>query len=181
MTKKRKDHKYPNLVPKYNLKKRQDYMDNHFYVDRLPEDAKEYLNDFNGEYYNAGFKDSWNYDNVHVCQVDKETIKDLKAQIKTLKASRKKIYSKSPNTTTEADRAVSARLTEKIEDIEAFLFKVHPRMEIERNNYARNMDILTHGKASNEFEIVSWEELDDNMLGELDPELYIQAMEDDDE
>jgi hypothetical protein len=47
MGKKRKDYKYPAMVPKVNLKSRQDYIDNRYYFDKLPKEAKEFLNDFN--------------------------------------------------------------------------------------------------------------------------------------
>ena len=193
LKKKRKDEKYPNLKPDLNLKKRQDYMDQHYYVDGvkhkgrvvmqpLPEDAKEYLNDFNGEYYNAGFEGkAWCYDNIHELKIDKDTVLDIKAQIKVLKTARKKIHGKSPNTTTDADRELYGFYTSQIDEMTEFLHKMHPRMEIEKNNYARSQDILNHGRASNEFSIVSWETLDDNMIGAIDPELWIQQFDEDEE
>jgi len=170
MGKKRKDVKYPNLDVRYNTKKRRYYMDNHYYANRLPEDAKKYLNDFNGEYYNASFSSNYDYSDIHVCQVDAETVTDLKAQIRHIKALRKKIWSKSPNTTTDADRDLSAHYTEQIEEMEEFLNRVHPRRELEKANNDRNNDFINCVRASNEVDLVSWETLDDNMLGDLGPE-----------
>ena len=72
-------------------------------------------------------------------------------------------------------------LRDQIDEMEDFLDKVHPRREIERNNYARNEDIINHGRASNEINIVSWETLDDNMIGAIDPELWIQQFDEDEE
>jgi hypothetical protein len=173
---------YPNLKPSMNTKKRQPYMDNHHYADRLPEEEKQYLNDFNGEYYGADFNgNSWDYDNIHTLKIDKETVDGIKGQIRHLKALRKKIYSKSPNTTTDDDRALCGHYTKQIEEMEEFLDKVHPRREIERNNYVRMCDIINHGRASNEFAIVSFDTLDDNILGDLDPEFYMQQLEEEDE
>jgi hypothetical protein len=180
--KKRSKVKYPNLDPKMNLKKRQFYMDNHYYVKRLPEEAKEFLNAFNGEYYNASFKGkSWSYDDIHELKIDKASVDDIKGQIKVIKAARKKIYNKSPNTTTDADRDLCGFYTDQIDEMEDFLDKVHPRRELERNNYARNEDIINHGRASNEINIVSWETLDDNMIGAIDPELWIQQFDEDED
>ncbi len=178
MGKKRKDEKYPNLVPRLNSKKRQDYMDNHYYVKNLPEEAKQYLNDFNGEYYVTSFDDAWEYDNIHKCELDKETVLDLKAQIKVLKAAREKIWNKSANTTTDSDRELALYFTGQIDEIYEFLHKNHPRMELEKESYRRKTDLINHGKACNEFRIVSWETLDDNMLGDLGPEYNYNDEED---
>ena len=45
----------------------------------------------------------------------------------------------------------------------------------------RNEDIINHGRASNEINIVSWETLDDNMIGAIDPELWIQQFDEDED
>lgn len=50
--KKRNEVKHPNLVKEYNPRARQEYSD-YDYIKDLPEDAKEYLNKFTGEFYGA--------------------------------------------------------------------------------------------------------------------------------
>ena len=102
----REKQEFPNLDVKYNLKKRRDYMDNRHYVNgvknakgdvvmpKLDQEAKEYLNKFNKEYYNASFSDPWEYDEVHEMKVDKETVMGIKAKIRDLKKKRKRIFDK---------------------------------------------------------------------------------------
>lgn len=190
-SKKRKDAKYPNLKPELNTKKRRFYMDQHHYVNgvkhngikvmpELCDNAKEFLDTFNNEYYNASFKESWNYSEIHTLRVDKDTVEDIKQQIRDIKKLRSKIWKKSANVTTEEDRELARQYSDQIEEMEQFLFKVHPRMELERDNYRRQWDIINHGRASNEIDLVSWETLDDNMLSDLDPEFYVQNFEDED-
>jgi len=175
---------YPALDPNYNLKLRRDYIDNRYYVNgvkqngetvmpALDKDAKKYLNDFNREYYNASFKTPYDYDNIHICKVDKEDILDIKSQIRDVKALRKKIFNKSPNTTTEEDREAARHYNKLIEDMEDFLDEVHPRRSVENANNDRNRDLLNRSKASNMYDLVSWEEL-------LDMDL-LEAVKDDDE
>jgi hypothetical protein len=54
--KKRRDEaKHPNLKHEYNPRVRHEYMD-WDYLDTLPPDAKDFLNQFAGEYYGAAFK-----------------------------------------------------------------------------------------------------------------------------
>lgn len=50
--KKRKKVKYPSLTPRLNSRVRQEYMD-YDYVDQLSDDEKQFLEDFNKEYYQA--------------------------------------------------------------------------------------------------------------------------------
>ena len=130
----------------------------------LDEEAKQFLNDFNKEFYNASFETPYDYDNIHTCKVDKDTILDIKAQIRDVKALRKRIFNKSPNTTTNEDRELAAIYNTKIEEMEAFLDEVHPRRSSENANNARNRDLLNIAKASNIYDLVSWEELTDDML-----------------
>jgi len=181
----REKQEFPDLDVSYNLKARRDYMDNRFYVNGvkqkgktvmqpLDKEAKKYLNDFNKEYYNASFGEgkAWDYDNIHKLQVDKETIDDLKTQIRALKKERKIIYLKSPNTTTEEDRELARMYNKQIEDIEEFIYKVHPRRECDDRNNARNADLLNMAKASNMYDLVSWEELDDEVISDKDIDAY---------
>ncbi len=55
MKSRRSANKYPALDPSLNLKKRYDdiYVD---YLDKLTDDEKKWLNDFNSEYVNADFR-----------------------------------------------------------------------------------------------------------------------------
>lgn len=183
--------KYPNLNPSYNLKSRRDVLDNGLYVDgaktngkvvipALDDETKRYLDTFNKEYYNASFDSQYDYDGVHKCQVDEETVMDIKGQIRVLKKERRKIFGKSPNTTTEDDRDLARHYSEQIEDMEEFLNKVHPRRSCEHANNKRNYDLLNYAKRSNEYDLVSWEEMTDDMLYEIDPELHIQEDGDED-
>ncbi len=55
--KKRSKIKYPALVPKYNSRVRQEYLD-YDYLDQLNESELEWLNKFSEEYNNASFKNN---------------------------------------------------------------------------------------------------------------------------
>jgi len=48
----RKQQKHPSLTPKYNSRVRQEYLD-YDYLDQLSDDEKQFLEDFNKEYYEA--------------------------------------------------------------------------------------------------------------------------------
>lgn len=172
---KRSKQEYPALDPKYNLKSRRDVLDNKYYINGVHADGKrvirplnkeekQFLNDFNKEYYNASFSSKYGYNDVHECKVDKETIDDIKAQIRDVKTLRKRIWNKSPNTTTEEDREEAAELTRQINEMEDFLDEVHPRRMCERANNKRNYDFMTMAKASNEYDLVSIETITDNEL-----------------
>jgi hypothetical protein len=189
--KKRKDLKYPCLSKEHNLKKRRFYMDNIHYVKgvsyrgvpvipELSEEAKQFLNDFNKEYYVNSFSKPYGYDDMHVSEASKEEVLQIKAQIRDVKALRKKIWGKSPNTTTDEDRAQAEVYNEQIEQLEEHLNKVHPRRACEHDNNARNADLINHSRASNEFDLVSWDTLDDNevTVSDLDT-IYIRKFEED--
>lgn len=173
MTKKKK--KRSNLVPSDNTKVRQIYADSHYYSDKLPESAKEWLEKFTGEYYGASFENSWEYDEIHELKVDRDTVEDLNKQLKAAKNELRKICNKSPNTTTEGDRKAARLLQEHIDAIDEFLNEVHPRRGIEQANYRRNNDLLNHARVSNEFRIASWEDLREDELNS------VGEWEDDDE
>lgn len=53
----RSRHPHPNLQPNLNVKVRQELID-FDYVEKLPEECKDWLNKFSGEYYNGNFKKS---------------------------------------------------------------------------------------------------------------------------
>lgn len=166
---------FPHLDVKFNLKSRRDYMDSHYYVNgvkhkgvtvmsALDRQSKAWLDAFNKEFYNASFNNPWDYDDIHKIKVDKETVDDVKDQIRVLKKERKKIFNKSPNTTTDEDRALANYYNDKIEEMEDFLDEIHPRRSCENANNARNRDLLNMAKASNEIDLVSWDTLLDNAL-----------------
>lgn len=166
---------FPDLDVKFNLKSRRDYMDNRHYVNgvknggkivipALDHDTKKWLNDFNKEYYGDSFEHPWEYNNIHKMQVDKDTVMDIKDQIRVLKKERKKIFNKNANTTTEEHRDLAEFYTEQIEDMENFLDKVHPRRSCDNANNDRNRDLLNIAKASNMYDLVSWETLTDDLL-----------------
>ena len=165
-------------------------MDNRHYVNgvkekgelvmpKLDHKTKKFLNDFNREYYNASFRSKWDYSDIHEIKVDRDTILDIKSQIKVIKASRKRIFDKSPNTTTQDDRDMAAFFTSQIDDLEEFLNEVHPRRACEHANNNRNNDFLTMVKANNEFDLVSWETLNDDDLVEVDLDYFKLEIDDD--
>lgn len=189
---KREKELYPDLKAETSTKRRRDFIDNRYYVDGvkyqgklvippLDDETKAYLNQFNKEFYGASFDSKYDYDTVHICQIDEETADDLRDQLRVLKKKRKKIWSKSPNTTTEEDRQLARHFTAQIDEIDEFFNKVHPRREMEKANYRRNTDFINTVKASNEYKLISWETLTDDIIGNIDPELYIQQFDEEEE
>lgn len=173
MSKKRKDYKYPALAPEVNLKSRRDYLDNRYYFNQLPEDAKKFLNDFNEMYYCNSTKMKYGHDFVDP-QLSKDEIREIKEQIKVLKDRRGKIFNKDADTTTEDDRQMAAMLTEQIDQMDEFLDKMQPTRKMGRDNYARNLDFLNMNKAGNMYDLVSWETLRDSELNEvIDEGIYL--------
>ncbi len=141
--------KYPALDRDYNLKSRRDYIDNAYYAHKLNDEEKQFLNDFNEEYYNASFESKYDYDNIHKCEIDEEDVLDIKAQMNAIKKLRRRIFNLSPNTITEELREEARMYTEQIEAMDKFLDTMHPRRTAERANNRRNDDILNIGKAIN--------------------------------
>jgi len=180
MTKKKKNRrskaKNPNLDPSLNLKARRDVMDNHHYIKGtkndegevvippLDERSTKFLNDFNKEYYNADFSGS---ENVHTTMIDIATVDDIKAQIRVIKAKRKRIWGKSPNTTTDEDRALAEHYNKQIDDMEYFLNNMYPKRAAEHANNKRNYDLLNYAKRSNKYNLISWDELRDEELNDV--------------
>ena len=180
MAKKKKNRrnnaKYPALDPSLNLKSRRDVVDNRYYVKGvkdskgnlvmppLDERAKQFLNDFNKEYYNADFSGS---ENVHTTLIDRDTLEDVKAQIRAVKAKRERIFGKSSNTTTEEDRNLAEKYNEEIEEMEHFLNNMYPKRASEHANNKRNYDLINYAKRSNKFQLDSWDELRDDELKDV--------------
>lgn len=167
MSKKRSDYKYPALVPKVNLKSRRDYIDNRYYFDQLPEDAKKFLNDFNEMYYCNSTNMKYGHDHLVEPKMSKEEIQEIHTQMKVLKNRRSEIYKKPAENTTEDDRNFARVLTEQIDQMEDFLDQVQPTRKMGRDNYARNLDFLNMNKAGNMYDLVSWETLRDDELNEV--------------
>ncbi len=166
------------------MKKRRDYLDNTYYVDGvknkegeylmqpLDDDAKEWLNQFNAEYYGASFKED-DSRNLHQTKVDDVTIYNIRQELSEL---RKKQYKTKD---VEELKGIYA----DIEDIEAYLVEVYPKKACQDANNERNRCILNHGKATNKVKLVPWETLDQNMMGEKDVEILklISGQEEEDE
>lgn len=180
---KRDREEFPDLNEKTSLKLRRDYIDNRFYVNgiknkgklvipELSHDDKKFLNQFNKEYYSASFRKEDNDNRLHISHIDNDTIQDIKNQIRELKSVRKKIWDKSPNKTTEKDREEARVLTYQIDEMEEFLNFAHPKRACEHANNQRNRCFLNRNKASNEFKLVSWEELDPDNVA-IDSNQYI--------
>lgn len=193
--KKRDLEKFPDLKANTSTKRRREYIDNRHYVNGvkvkgrtvmspLPDDAKKFLNQFNKEYYGASFDSRYDYDKVHTCQVDEDTVNDIKNQIKDLKAKWKKICDKSANTTTEEDRELGRHYKNQIDEMEDFLNTVHPRRGCEQENYRRNQDMINLGRASNLIDIVSWEQVNQDYEKSVELSDYVSyedKYEEDDE
>jgi hypothetical protein len=189
---KRDQVEFPDLDEKMTTKRRRDFIDNRHYVNgvkhknrtvmpALDVESKKFLNQFNKEFYGASFDSKFDYDQVHVCQVDEDTIIDIKTQIKKLKRKRKKIFDKSPNTTTEEDRDLARHYNEQIEEMEVFLNTVHPRRACEQANYRRNTDFINVVKASNTFDLVSWEQVNQDYEKSVELSDYISYEDEIDE
>ena len=140
----------------------------------LEEETKAYLNQFNKEYYGNSFEEDDEEVRVNVATIDKDTVNELKNQIRELKAKRKKIFDKSPNKTTEAHREEARMYTAQIEEIEEFIRKQYPQqLASDLNNY-RNRCFVNRNRASNKIKLVSWETLSEDSLVFEDPELFYQ-------
>lgn len=173
------------------MKLRRDYIDNRHYVNgvkhkgktvmrELERDDKKFLNQFNKEYYGASFRKEDEDKRLHISHIDKETVQDIKNQIREIKAVRKKIWDKSPNKTTENDREEARQLTSQIEEMEEFLNFAYPKRACEHANNQRNRCFLNRNKASNQYKIVSWEQLDPDNVA-IDSNQYIEYILDSEE
>lgn len=145
----------------------------------LSESDKKFINQFNKEYYCHSYEESDEF-RVNTASIDKDTVKDLKSQIRNLKAKRKKIFDKSPNQTTEKHREEARMYTEQIEEIEQFIIQNYPQQLTSDLNNSRNRCFLNRNKASNEIRLVPWETLSEDSIVFEDPELYYQYIIDKD-
>lgn len=167
MSKKRDKTKYPGLKQDVNLKSRRYLLDNISYSHRLDEEDKEYLSDFNEAYY--GNNRNLKYDNMEIIEakLSKEDYNHLKQQMSELRNKRRLIWNKPADRTTNEDREEAYRLTEQIEEISDFLYKMVPTRKMTKDNKARENDFLTMTHANNTYELVSWEDLRDKELAEV--------------
>lgn len=168
----REKNKYPYLSKDLNLKKRQDYLDNVYYVNGvkdkkgelvmppLDEESKEWLNKFNKEFYGASFSSN-DEDNLHKQLVSDEEIKEIR---QTLSEVRKSQYS-------TRDREKLAEIYKDIEGLENYLRTVYPQKDCTDANNDRNRCLLNTGKATNTVRLIPWESLNQNTIGGLDLEL----------
>jgi len=183
---KRENKKYPYLDKSYNLKSRQDYMDNTYYVNgiknskgkkvirELNEEEKEFLNKFNAEYYGASF-DKDDEKNLHKYKAEKKDLKKVREYIKELKSKIKELEKSGKNT--EKLRA----LYKEVEATREQLTELNPKLKCTDANNLRNNCLLNIGKATNEIKFIPWDELDQDSIGTPDIELlYILNDIDDD-
>jgi hypothetical protein len=182
---KRDKEKYPDLKAETSLKLRRDYIDNRHYVKgvkekgklvmpELSEKDKEFLNQFNREYYGGVNLSKEKQKVLHKTYIDEDTVADIKDQIRKIKKKRKKIFDKSPNTTTEKDRDTARMYSDQIDEMLDFLNRNYAQKEVYDLNNQRNRCFLNRNKASNEIKLVSWESLNEDSIVLSDPELYYQ-------
>lgn len=130
----------------------------------LNEAEKDFLNKFNAEYYGASF-DKDDSKNLHKHKVDKQTINNVRKNIRDIKAKIKE-YEK-----TEADVEVLRVLYKEAELLRETLLDMNPKLRCTDANNQRNSCIVNIGKATNELKFIAWDDVEQDILGELDVEL----------
>lgn len=178
---KRKKEKYKGLNPDVNLKSRRDYNDSKYYSKKMSEKDKQWLNDFYQAYYGNDRKLQYKNFEIIESQLNKEEYGDLKQQLSRLRAERRKIWGKAPDSTTEEDRQKGYVLNEQIEELEDFLYRMVPTRKMTKDNNLRNEDFLNMTKANNTYDLVSWETLRDDELNEVQEESIFLPYEWEDE
>ena len=121
---------------------------------------KEWLNQFNKEFYGASFEEDDNL-NLHKKKASDAEIQALRDYITSLRDAVRD----------EKDSEEAGRLYEEIEANVELLCELYPRKLCTDANNARNRCLLNKGKATNEIKFIPWESLDQNVIGELDIEL----------
>ena len=149
-------------------------MDNIYYVDGvkdgddyvmrpLNESEKEWLNKFNGEYYNANFdKDDSN--NLHVNTADNVTIYNLRQDISNTRKKAAKAFK-------DDDMELARGLYQELEDQIDYLKEIYPKKKCQDDTNSRNRCLLNVGKATNDLKFIPWETLDQNIFGDIDVDL----------
>ena len=166
MKKTRRDNsKYPNLDIELNTKRRRYYMDNVEYVDGvldqdgnysirpLTDEEKEFLNKFNGEYYNAEF-DSNDANNLHKTKVDTTVIANIRESLSKLRAKTKR----------ETCPVTLKSLYNEIEELTEYLQEVDPRKGCTDANNARNRCLVNKARVDNSYKLTSVETLKQSEL-----------------
>lgn len=166
MKKTRRDNsKYPNLDIELNTKRRRYYMDNVEYVDGvldqdgnysirpLTDEEKEFLNKFNGEYYNAEF-DSNDANNLHKTKVDTTVIANIRESLSKLRAKTKR----------ETCPVTLKSLYNEIEELTEYLQEVYPRKGCTDANNARNRCLVNKARVDNSYKLTSVETLKQSEL-----------------
>jgi hypothetical protein len=166
MKKTRRDNsKYPNLDIELNTKRRRYYMDNVEYVDGvldqdgkysmrpLNKEEKEFLNKFNGEYYNAEF-DSDDSSNLHKTKVDSTVIANVRESLSKLRARTKR----------ETCPVALKSLYNEIEELTEYLQEVYPRKGCTDANNARNRCLVNKARVDNSYKLISVETMKQSEL-----------------
>ena len=161
----RDNSKHPNLDIELNTKRRRYYIDNVEYIDGvrddneeiiirpLTESEKDFLNKFNGEYYNAEF-DSNDENNLHKSKVDPVVISNIRNSISKLKGKTKK----------ESCPVTLKAIYEEIEDLTAYLQEVYPRKGCTDANNARNRCLVNKARVDNSYKLISVETMKQSEL-----------------
>lgn len=190
---KRDKEKFPDLNERTTLKLRRDYIDNRHYVNgakdrdgkrvipELSEEDKEFLNKFNKEYYGASFSKKYGSDleddnHLHKPTISKDDVASIKDHIRELKYERRKIYVKKAVNTTDKDRSRAEYLSSLIDEMEDFINENFPKRDLEHQNNSRNRCFLNRNKASNDFDLISWETLTEDRIT-IDKDITLKKVE----
>lgn len=167
MSKKRDKTKYPGLKQDVNLKSRRYFIDNNTYMHKLSKEEKQWLNDFNQAYY--GNDRQLKYKNFDILEkkITDEEYKDFKKELSDLRKERRELWNKSADNMTEEERSYIHMLTEQIEELSEFLYRVVFTRKMAKDNDDRKEDFLTMTHANNAFELISWEDLRDKEISEV--------------
>jgi len=126
----------------------------------LNDEEKEWLNQFNKEFYGASFEDDDSL-NLHQKKASDEEIRAMRDYISDLRK----------RAAAEKEPELAAELYEELELMNIELAELYPRKKCTDANNARNRCLLNKGKATNEVKFIPWESLDQNIIGSEDLEL----------
>ena len=184
----RKESKYPYLEKSLNTKRRQDYIDNIYYVEgvesvdyksddlgirKLNEEEKDWLNRFNKEYYGASF-DKVDNNNLHKLTASEVEIKAQKDYISELKAEARELDRSNKDPDKLRD------LYDLIEDEIDKLIIMYPRKSCTDANNERNRCLLNLGKLTNKVKLIPWGPFDQNTLSDDDLDIIYSLFDFDD-
>ena len=178
---KRERSKYPNLDRSVNTKRLRYYIDNNRYMDgvknehgqtvirEMSEEEKQWLNKFNGEYYNGSFNED-DSKNLHQTLATKEEIESHRDMIRELKSELK--YTKDP----EQYRELKMVVDEQVE----ILKDMYPRKKCTDTRNAINRDLINIGHAMNTVKFIPWDVQNENTIGTYELNYIHEDDEDDD-